>query len=154
MKKTVLVLRAGLQETFLDKKIIVLLLIIGFIIDNGVRRMVDNALQAGQPLGIFEGFIMCVNHWYYLIIFLVGFIFVLAGVPRLDSEQIFLIYRIGKKSWFFGEILQVSFCAVIYILLLFLHSPVITPTQFHPHTLCLSPSGCPTCQASLQPQDS
>ena len=122
LKKTVLVLRAGLQETFLDKKIIVLLLIVGFIIDNGVRRMVNNALQAGQPLGIFEGFIMCVNHWYYLIIFLVGFIFVLAGVPRLDSEQIFLIYRIGKKSWFFGEILQVSFCAVIYILLLFISS--------------------------------
>lgn len=84
--------------------------------------MVNNALQAGQPLGIFEGFIMCVNHWYYLIIFLVGFIFILAGVPRLNSEQIFLIYRAGKKSWFFGEIMQVSVCAVIYILLLFISS--------------------------------
>ena len=65
LKKTILVLRAGLQETFSDKKIIVLLLIIGFIIDNGVRQIVSNALQVEQPLGIFEGFIMCVNHWYY-----------------------------------------------------------------------------------------
>lgn len=124
LKKTILVLRAGLQETFQDKKIIVLLLIIGFIIDNGVRRMVSNALQVGQPLGVFEGFIMCVNHWYYLIIFLIGFIFILAGVPRLNSEQIFLIYRAGKKSWFFGEVIQVSICAVIYILLLFVSSIV------------------------------
>ena len=118
MKKTVLVLRAGLRETFSDKKIIVLLLIIGFIIDNGTRRMVNNSLQVGQPLGIFEGFIMCVNHWYYLIIFLIGFIFILASVPRLDSEQILLIYRTGKRSWFFGEILQIVVCAVLYTLLL------------------------------------
>lgn len=55
MKKIILVLRAGLQETFTDKKIIVLLLIIGFIIDNGVRRMVNHALQVRQPLGVFEG---------------------------------------------------------------------------------------------------
>ena len=124
MKKTILVLRAGLQETFSDKKIIVLLLIIGFIIDNGVRQMVSNALQVEQPLGIFEGFIMCVNHWYYLIIFLIGFIFILASVPRLNSEQIFLIYRTGKKSWLFGEIIQVSVCAVIYIFVLFVSSIV------------------------------
>lgn len=122
MKKTILVLRAGLQETFTDKKIIVLLLIIGFIIDNGVRQMVNNALQVGQPLGVFEGFIMCVNHWYYLIIFLIGFIFILASVPRLNSEQIFLIYRTGKKSWLFGEIIQVSVCAIIYIFLLLIGS--------------------------------
>lgn len=124
LKKTILVLRAGLQETFSDKKIIVLLLIIGFIIDNGVRQMVSNALQVEQPLGIFEGFIMCVNHWYYLIIFLIGFIFILASVPRLNSEQIFLIYRTGKKSWLFGEIIQVSVCAVIYIFVLFVSSIV------------------------------
>lgn len=119
MKKVVLVLRAGLQETFFDKKIIVLLLIIGFIIDNGVRRMVNNALQAGQPLGIFEGFIMCVNHWYYLIIFLVGFIFILAGVPRLDSEQIFLIYRIGKKAGFLVRFCKYPF-APLYIFYFYL----------------------------------
>ena len=98
MKKIILILRAGLQETFTDKKIIVLLLIIGFIIDNGVRQMVNHALQVGQPLGVFEGFIMCVNHWYYLVAFLIGFIFILAGVPRINSEQILLIYRTGKRN--------------------------------------------------------
>lgn len=129
MKKTVLVLRAGLRETFSDKKIIVLLLIIGFIIDNGTRRMVNNSLQVGQPLGIFEGFIMCVNHWYYLIIFLIGFIFILASVPRLDSEQILLIYRTGKRSWFFGEILQIVVCAVLYTLLLLI-SGIISCSKY------------------------
>ena len=118
LKKIILVLRAGLQETFTDKKVIVLLLVIGFIIDNGVRRMVNNALQVRQPLGVFEGFIMCVNHWYYLIIFLVGFIFILAGVPRLNSEQILFIYRTGKRNWLFGEIMQILVCAVTYIFLL------------------------------------
>lgn len=117
-KKTVLILRAGLQETFSDKKIIVLLLIIGFILDNGVRRMVNNAIQVGEPLGLFEGFIMCVNHWYYLIPFLVGFVFILSGIPRIDSEQVLLIYRTGKRNWLFGEILQIMVSAVVYVLVL------------------------------------
>lgn len=118
MKKTFLVLRAGLQETLTDPKLIVLFLVIGFILDNGVRRLVGNAQQVGEPIGVFEGFIMCLNHWYFLIIFLVGFIFFLAGVPRLDNEQILFIYRTGKKSWLFGEILQVAVCAAVYILVL------------------------------------
>ena len=43
MKKVLLILRPGLQESFADKKNIILLLIIGFILDNGVRVMVDHA---------------------------------------------------------------------------------------------------------------
>lgn len=113
-----LVMRAGLLETFTDKKNIVLLLLIGFILDNGVVVMVSNAKQVEQPIGVFESFLMCVNHWYYLIVFLVGFIFILANVPRLNSEQMLLIYRSGKKSWFFGELLQIAVFSVTYILCL------------------------------------
>lgn len=97
MKKVLLILRPGLQESFADKKNIILLLIIGFILDNGVRVMVDHAKQVGQPLGVFETFIMCLNHWYYLVIFLVGYVLILTTIPRLDSDQLLLIYRAGKK---------------------------------------------------------
>lgn len=48
MKKVLLILRPGLQESFADKKNIILLLIIGFILDNGVRVMVDHAKQVAQ----------------------------------------------------------------------------------------------------------
>ncbi len=118
VKKVFLVFCAGMQRTISDKKMLILLLIIGFILDNGVRKMTNNALQVGQPIGIFEGFIMCVNHWYYLIPFLIGFIFVLTDVPRLDSNQLFIIYRTGKKQWLFGEILQIFACAFTYVLVL------------------------------------
>lgn len=101
MKKVLLILRPGLQESFADKKNIILLLIIGFILDNGVRVMVDHAKQVGQPLGVFETFIMCLNHWYYLVIFLVGYVLILTTIPRLDSDQLLLIYRAGKKGMVF-----------------------------------------------------
>lgn len=120
VKDIFLVARTGLQETFSDKKIIVLLLIIGFIVDNGVRRMVNNAMIVGQPIGFLEGFIMCINHWYYIIIFLMGFIFILSAVPRLNGSQLLLIYRTGKKNWLLGEVLQVAISAFVYILILFL----------------------------------
>ena len=118
MKKVLLILRPGLQESFADKKNIILLLIIGFILDNGVRVMVDHAKQVGQPLGVFETFIMCLNHWYYLVIFLVGYVLILTTIPRLDSDQLLLIYRAGKKGWFFGELLQITLYSLAYILLL------------------------------------
>ena len=47
-----------------------------------------------------------------------GYIVILSGVPRLDSGQLFLIYRIGKKNWIIGEIFQIAFCALAYVLLL------------------------------------
>lgn len=119
MKKMCLVTRSGLQKTFSDKRNVMLLLIIGFILDNGVRVLVMHAQQVRQPIGIFEGFIMCMNHWYYLIIFLVGYVLILTGVPRLDSDQLLLIYRTGKKGWFFGELLQMAIVSLLYILLLF-----------------------------------
>ena len=119
LKKTFLVLRAGLQQTFTDRKVIILLVLLGFILDNGIRPLVHNAMEVGQPIGNFEGFIMCTNHWYYLIVLLVGFIFLLTGIPRLDSGQLLIIYRTGKKNWLFGEILQIAVSAVIYIMLLF-----------------------------------
>lgn len=73
-----------------------------------LRVMVDHAKQVGQPLGVFETFIMCLNHWYYLVIFLVGYVLILTTIPRLDSDQLLLIYRAGKKGWFFGELLQIT----------------------------------------------
>lgn len=119
MKKMCLVTRSGLQKTFSDKRNVMLLLIIGFILDNGVRVLVMHAQQVRQPIGIFEGFIMCMNHWYYLVIFLVGYVLILTGIPRLDSDQLLLIYRTGKKGWFFGELLQMAIVSLLYILLLF-----------------------------------
>lgn len=132
LKKTFLVLRAGLQETFTDRKVIVLLVLLGFILDNGIRPLVSNAMEVGQPIGIFEGFIMCLNHWYYLVLFLVGFIFILTSVPRLDSNQLLLIYRAGKRSWLFGEILQVAVSATVYVLLLLAGCVIATAKYAYP----------------------
>ncbi len=116
--KVLLVFQASLYKTLSDRKMIFLLLAIIFILDNGVNKMVENAERVGEPLGIFEGFIMCVNHWYYVIFFCIGFIFILTDVPRLDSDQLFIIYRTGKVQWILGEMLQIAVCASAYVLIL------------------------------------
>lgn len=119
-KDVLIVTVIGLKETFTDRKVIIILLIIGFILDNGVRGMVSHGIQIQQPLGFLEGFIMCINHWHYVVVFLVGFLFLISSVPRLDSHQILLIYRIGKKNWFFGEVLQIIASAFIFTFILLL----------------------------------
>jgi hypothetical protein len=81
--------------------------------------MVKNAMTVGKPLGVFEGFLMCMNNWYYLVIFFIGFVLLLTSVPRLDNNQFFLIYRTGKKNWLYGEIFQITISATAYVILLF-----------------------------------
>ncbi len=117
--KVINVARTAFIKGIVDKKNIVMLLIIGFIVDNGVRAYIDNAVSVAQPVNIFEPFIMCCNNWYYMVPFMIGFLFVIVDTPRLDQGQIFLIYRAGKNGWLLGEIAAVAIQSIVYLTLLF-----------------------------------
>lgn len=118
IKQSLLIARCGLHETFTDTKMVILLLVIGFIYDNGARQMVEGAKQVGVPLGMTEAFIMCLNDWKYAILFLLGFMFLLVGVPRVNNEYIFFVQRAGKSIWLFGEVIHLFIAALLYTAML------------------------------------
>ena len=117
-KQSLLIAGCGLRETFTDTKMVILLLVIGFIYDNGARQMVESAKQVGAPLGMTESFIMCLNDWKYAVLFLLGFMFLLVGVPRVNNEYIFFVQRAGKNIWLFGEVIHLFIVSLIYTALL------------------------------------
>ncbi len=112
--------KASLLESITDRKNIILLLILGVMLDNGVRIFVEHAQQMGTPVNFAEGFLMCCNHWYYVVFLLIGFVFVLSDTPRLNEHRLFLIHRAGKKNWYFGEVLALCIYSFFYVLLFFL----------------------------------
>ncbi len=119
IKQIILIARLGLKVTFSDTKMVILLLALGFIYDNGVYGILKNAKEVGAPLGMFEAFILCTNSWFYVIMFFMAFVFFLIGIPRVNSEYIFFVQRTGKLTWLLGEILHVFVASAIYLLSLF-----------------------------------
>ncbi len=120
LKQVFLIARCGLYNTFTNTRMIIPPLLIGFIYDNGVRRFVDSAQSVQAPIGMFEPFILCMNNWKYTVVFLLGFIFVLSGIPRVNNEFCFFIHRADKLIWLFGEIVNVFLSSLLYLSLLFL----------------------------------
>ena len=120
LKQVLLIARCGLHSTFTDTRMVIPLLLIGFIYDNGVRRFVESAKSVQAPIGMFEPFILCMNDWKYTVVFLLGFIFILSGIPRVNNEFYFYIHRADKLVWLFGELLNVIVSSFLYLSLLFL----------------------------------
>lgn len=117
-KQSFMIARCELRETFTDSKMVITLLVLGFIYDNGARKMVLAAQKAGVPLGFLEAFIRCLNDWRYGILFLLGFLFLWAGIPRINNEHIFSVYRAGKKVWLAGELIHLLIVSALYPLML------------------------------------
>lgn len=112
------VTKTAFYKSMTDRKNIVLLLIIGFILDNGVAKFVSNTQKVNSSIYFGEGFIMCSNHWYYIVLLMFGFIFVMTDLPRLNHSQIFIIYRAGKIGWFIGELCNIIIYSLVYVLIL------------------------------------
>lgn len=118
LKNIINVTKTAVFKSLADRKNIILLIIIGFILDSGVKVMVQNAQTAGVPLNLFEGFIMCGNHWYFIVLLMMGFVFEFSNLPRLDEHQVLLIYRTGKVNWYIGEVLQICIYSISYVFIL------------------------------------
>lgn len=118
IKNIINVAKTATFKSIADRKNIVLIIIIGFILDSGVNTFVQNARTVGQPLNLFESFIMCTNHWYFIVLLMMGLVFEFSNLPRLDEHQVLLIYRTGKVNWYIGEVLQICIYSVSYVLIL------------------------------------
>lgn len=121
-RKGKLIAKYGLRETFTNPKMLIVLLILVFMMDNGAIALKNNCQTVNVPVGVFEAFIMFCNHWFYYVFFAMGFIWFLADIPRVDSNKLFQIYRAGKSAWLTGEILHIGIVAFFYTALLLLVS--------------------------------
>ena len=115
VKQSFFIATLGLRETLTDTRMVLLLMVLGYIYNEGIYGLLQNAKTVQVPLGMFEGFIMCMNHFLYLVLFLMGFIFFLISIPKINSDYIFFVQRAGKKTWLFGEVINIGFVSMIYM---------------------------------------
>ena len=99
--------------------VIVAVLLI-FINNFAVSPLTNNAELMGEPLNILEPFIAVANSEILILIIPIVFLTLIADYPKVDTNTVFYIVRIGRANWFVGQILKLVFMIISYLAVIFL----------------------------------
>lgn len=89
-----------------DARIVIVLCLCVFIYSFVTEPIKANAVMMGEPMNALEPFIATLNSGMVLLILPLGFLTLISDFPKIDGSTIFYIFRIGKKSWFCGQIIR------------------------------------------------
>lgn len=105
-----------------DARIVIVLCLCVFIYSFVTEPIKANAVMMGEPMNALEPFIATLNSGMVLLILPLGFLTLISDFPKIDGSTIFYIFRIGKKSWFCGQIIRLFLMSAAYILAMFIAS--------------------------------
>lgn len=103
-----------------DARMIILAVMIVFIYNFAVSPLVSNAKMMNEPLNILEPFIAVVNSQTLLFIIPLVFLTLIADFPKIDTNTVFYIIRVGRLNWLIGQIIKLIFMAVSFLAVIFL----------------------------------
>lgn len=105
-----------------DARIVIVLCLCVFIYSFVTEPIKANAVMMGETMNVLEPFIATLNSGMVLLILPLGFLTLISDFPKIDGSTIFYIFRIGKKSWFCGQIIRLFLMTAAYILAMFIAS--------------------------------
>lgn len=107
-----------------DARMIILAVLLMFIYSFAIEPLLANAEKMGEPLNILEPFIAIANSGAILLIIPLVFLTLIADFPRIDTNTVFYIIRIGRLNWLVGQIFKLVFMSVSYLSVIFLGAVV------------------------------
>lgn len=99
---------------------IILGVLLIFIYSFAIEPLKSNAKLMGEPLNILEPFIAIANSGAILLIIPLVFLTLIADFPKIDTNTVFYIMRVGRLNWLFGQLLKLIFMALSYLAVIFL----------------------------------
>ncbi|MGN0683199.1 MAG: hypothetical protein ACI4JY_05925 [Oscillospiraceae bacterium] len=102
-----------------NARIVIVLCLCVFIYSFVTEPIKANAVMMGEPMNALEPFIATLNSGMVLLTLPLGFLTLISDYPKIDGSTIFYIFRIGKKSWFCGQIIRLFLMTAAYILAIF-----------------------------------
>lgn len=120
LKKAFLLAKIEYIKWITDARMVMIAVLLIFIYTLAVKPLLTNAELMGEPLNVLEPFVAVANSGTILLILPLSFMTLIADFPRIDTNTVFYIYRVGRKSWLLGQIMKlilmsVSFLAVIFL---------------------------------------
>ena len=122
MKKSITVCRYSLTAWLSSTKVMIFLLYFIVSYQLFIKPYIEFSEQIASPLGVFEPFLIMTSMPYAASLMPIVMIILLCDIPIIDASNKFVIYRIGKRNWFMGQILFVACVSFALQLLVMLFS--------------------------------
>ncbi len=107
-----------------DARMIILGVLLIFIYSFAIEPLLKNAEAMGEPLNILEPFIAIANSGAILLIIPLVFLTLIADFPKIDTNTVFYIIRVGRVNWLLGQIIKLMMMALSYLGFIFLGAVV------------------------------
>ncbi len=108
-----------------DARMIILAVLLIFIHTFAIAPLIENAELMGKPLNILEPFVAVANSNMILLIIPLVFLTLIADFPKIDTNTVFYIIRVGRINWLIGQILKLIFMALFLIAVVFAGTVVL-----------------------------
>ena len=102
-----------------DARMIILGVLLIFIYNFAIEPLLKNAEEMGEPLNILEPFIAIANSGMILLIIPLVFLTLIADFPKIDTNTVFYIIRVGRVNWLLGQIIKLVMMALSYLAFIF-----------------------------------
>lgn len=122
MKKAMTVCRTVYWQWLCSTKMLTLLLAAVFLYIYCIEPMQFYAAALQTPLNLIEPFVSITNALYAAPLFPLLFLFLISAFPRLDQSSGFMLFRIGRRSWFFGQMLFLALASLTFLAIFFVFS--------------------------------
>lgn len=103
-----------------DARMIILAVLLIFIYSFAIEPLLANAELMNEPLNILEPFIAVANSGAILLIIPLVFLTLIADFPKIDTNTVFYIHRVGRMNWLLGQILKLILMALAFLAVIFL----------------------------------
>ena len=120
LKQSFFCARAEFIKWVCDARMIILGVLLIFIYSFAIEPLKSNAELMGEPLNILEPFIAIANSGAILLIIPLVFLTLIADFPKIDTNTVFYIMRVGRLNWLFGLLMKLIFMALSYLAVIFL----------------------------------
>ncbi|MBR1764572.1 MAG: hypothetical protein IJ746_04180 [Ruminococcus sp.] len=107
-----------------DARMIILGVLLIFIYNFAIEPLLKNAEEMGEPLNILEPFIAIANSGAILLIIPLVFLTLIADYPKIDTNTVFYIIRVGRLNWLLGQIIKLVMMGLSYLAVIFLGAVV------------------------------
>lgn len=124
LRKCFSVAKTEFVKWICDARMIILSVLLIFIYSFAIEPLLANAELMNEPLNILEPFIAVANSGAILLIIPLVFLTLIADYPKIDTNTVFYIIRVGRFNWLIGQILKLIFMVASYLAVIFIGAVV------------------------------
>ncbi|MEE3393456.1 MAG: hypothetical protein VZR23_07220 [Lachnospiraceae bacterium] len=118
IEKILRVSKEGYMEFLFSKKLIIIIFSIVFLYEDVTGKMIKLAYDTSFTINIIEPYILILSYRIHAMVVPLTFIVVMSDFPNINRSGYFVLSRIDRFSWFFGEVLSSFFSALTFLFIL------------------------------------